>query len=342
MNRISASPRTLSHLVGRKSRIHESCFRTDWNLRDASFISFISFTSASSPLLHSYTTFPLHNFVSLGFLKYCIFSNFYYKSLRSYSTQSKPMLDALKSSVDGFKSELPDLSEFTPDRIRNFSIIAHIDHGKSTLADRLLELTGTIVRDKEKPRVLDKLKVEKERGITVKAQTASMFYTHSDGKKYLLNLVDTPGHVDFSYEVSRSLAACQGTILLVDAVQGIQAQTVANFFLAFGEGLEIIPVLNKVDLFGADPDKVSSHIQSIFELSSDNILRISAKTGLNVAKVLSQVIEKVPPPSFTRDSPFKSLLFDTWYDQYVGVVCLVAVHDGIVKKGKHNVQIHNI
>ncbi|ORY45288.1 GTP-binding protein lepa [Rhizoclosmatium globosum] len=194
---------------------------------------------------------------------------------------------------------ISNFQNFTPDRIRNFSIIAHIDHGKSTLADRLLELTGTIAKLK---RYL--LKVEKERGITVKAQTASMFYTHPTTKEtYLLNLIDTPGHVDFSYEVSRSLSACQGTLLLVDASQGIQAQTVANFFLAFSENLAVVPVLNKVDLPGADPEKVLSQIESTFELD-------------------------------TSEWGFQSLLFDIWYDSYVGVVCLIAVHSGTLKKGQ--------
>ncbi|KAJ3333372.1 Translation factor guf1 mitochondrial [Blyttiomyces sp. JEL0837] len=239
-----------------------------------------------------------------------------------------------------YSSPVLDLTEFTPDRIRNFSIIAHIDHGKSTLADRLLELTGTIHRDADKPRVLDKLKVEKERGITVKAQSASMFYTHTDGKEYLLNLVDTPGHVDFSYEVSRSLAACQGTILLVDAAQGIQAQTVANFFLAFGENLSIIPILNKIDLPGAEPDKVARQIETAFEIPAADVLQISAKTGINVDAILPSVIDKVPPPIGDPKGHFKALLFDSWYDQYVGVVCLIAVHDGKISKGDRIISYH--
>ncbi|KAJ3411070.1 Translation factor guf1 mitochondrial [Chytridiales sp. JEL 0842] len=238
-------------------------------------------------------------------------------------------------------SDILDLTQFPPERIRNFSIIAHIDHGKSTLADRLLELTGTITRDSTQPRVLDKLKVEKERGITVKAQTASMIYTHSDGNTYLLNLVDTPGHVDFSYEVSRSLAACQGTILLVDAAQGIQAQTVANFFLAFGENLEILPVLNKVDLPGAEPDKVARQIEATFEIPCDDILHVSAKTGKNVPTLLEHIVNRIPPPTFNPSGKFKGLLFDSWYDTYVGVVCLLAVHDGCVKKGDRIVSAHS-
>ncbi|KAI8799843.1 P-loop containing nucleoside triphosphate hydrolase protein [Cladochytrium replicatum] len=230
-----------------------------------------------------------------------------------------------------------DLSEFPPEKIRNFSIIAHIDHGKSTLADRMLEYTGTIRKQSSNKQVLDKLKVERERGITVKAQTASMIHTYN-GEKYLLNLIDTPGHVDFSYEVSRSLAACQGTILLVDATQGIQAQTVANFYLAFSEGLTVLPVINKIDLPSADPDKVSRQIQSTFELGDEgSTMAISAKSGINIDKLLDTIVEKIPPPPFdalgSPDDPLRFLLFDSWYDRFVGVVCLVAVVDGKLSKG---------
>ncbi|KAJ2842461.1 Translation factor guf1 mitochondrial, partial [Coemansia erecta] len=233
-----------------------------------------------------------------------------------------------------------DITEYTPDRIRNFSIIAHIDHGKSTLADRLLETTGVITKSGKNKQVLDKLKVERERGITVKAQSVSMFWVHA-GCKYLLNLIDTPGHVDFSYEVSRSLAACQGTILLVDAAQGIQAQTVANFFLAFGEGLEVIPMLNKIDLPTAEPDRAALQIESAFEIDATNIVHISAKTGLGIDKVLPSVIERIPRPVGSIDAPFKALLFDTWYDKYVGVVCLMAVKDGAVRRGDRIVSTHS-
>ncbi|CDS14112.1 hypothetical protein LRAMOSA06282 [Lichtheimia ramosa] len=253
-----------------------------------------------------------------------------------------------------------ELESFPAENIRNFSIIAHIDHGKSTLADRqvtplssslsiqclsntwnrLLELTGTISATSKNKQVLDKLKVERERGITVKAQTVSMFYKYK-GKDYLLNLIDTPGHVDFSYEVSRSLAACQGTLLLVDAAQGIQAQTVANFYLAFGEGLHIIPVLNKVDLPGAEPERAMQQIQSAFELDTSSILKISAKTGLNVDTVLPRIIEDIPPPSGSINKPFRALLFDSWYDQYVGVVCLVRVVDGKIRKGDKIAFVHS-
>ncbi|TPX54838.1 hypothetical protein PhCBS80983_g05709 [Powellomyces hirtus] len=231
------------------------------------------------------------------------------------------------------------MRDFPPERVRNFSIIAHIDHGKSTLADRLLELTGTISKDSSNKQVLDKLKVERERGITVKAQTASMIYNYK-GEDYLLNLIDTPGHVDFSYEVSRSLAACQGTVLLVDCCQGIQAQTVANFFMAFGEGLSIIPVLNKIDLPGADIEKTARQIETTFELDISNMLSISAKTGIGVAGVLPQIIEQVPAPTADATAPFRGLLFDSWYDQYVGVVCLVAIRDGNLRKGDRIVSAH--
>ncbi|KAJ8656334.1 GTP-binding protein LepA [Lichtheimia ornata] len=249
-----------------------------------------------------------------------------------------------KSSTEKLKAADParniDLESFPAENIRNFSIIAHIDHGKSTLADRLLELTKTISATSSNKQVLDKLKVERERGITVKAQTVSMFYNYK-GKDYLLNLIDTPGHVDFSYEVSRSLAACQGTLLLVDAAQGIQAQTVANFYLAFGEGLHIIPVLNKVDLPGAEPERAMQQIQSAFELDTSSILKISAKTGLNVDTVLPRIIEDIPPPPGSRDKPFRALLFDSWYDQYVGVVCLVRVVDGKIRKGDKIAFVHS-
>jgi len=232
-----------------------------------------------------------------------------------------------------------DLTTIPAERIRNFSIIAHIDHGKSTLADRLLELTKTIRDQGSNKQVLDKLKVERERGITVKAQTVSMFYSHK-GQKYLLNLIDTPGHVDFSYEVSRSLAACQGTLLLVDASQGIQAQTVANFYLAFGQGLHVIPVINKIDLPGANPDKVVKQIHSAFELDTEDVLKISAKTRKNIEQVLPTVIEKIPSPTGSIDKPLRALLFDSWFDTYVGVVCMLAVVDGVLKKGDKIMSAH--
>ncbi|KAL2634501.1 hypothetical protein R1flu_005980 [Riccia fluitans] len=232
------------------------------------------------------------------------------------------------------RDQVIDLALYPPSLIRNFSIIAHVDHGKSTLADRLLELTSTIRKGHGQPQYLDKLQVERERGITVKAQTATMFYNYSnDRKKYLLNLIDTPGHVDFSYEVSRSLAACQGVLLLVDASQGVQAQTVANFYLAFEADLTIIPVINKVDQPTADPDRVKEQLKSIFDINPDEVILTSAKTGQGLEQVLPVVIERIPCPKGNPESPLRMLLLDSYYDEYKGVVCHVAVVDGTLKKG---------
>ncbi|KAF7311516.1 Translation factor GUF1, mitochondrial [Mycena kentingensis (nom. inval.)] len=224
--------------------------------------------------------------------------------------------------------------EFTCDLIRNFSIIAHIDHGKSTLADRLLELTGTIKKKEvgKNEQVLDKLKVERERGITVKAQTASMVHP-VNGKPHILNLIDTPGHVDFSWEVSRSLAACQGALLLVDASQGVQAQSISVFHIAKERGLTIIPVLNKIDLPAAQPERIAAQMQSTFGTDPAGIIQISAKTGMGVDKVLQAIIERIPPPKGSTEDPLKAFLFDSFYDRYRGVISLVAVQDGILKKG---------
>ncbi|KAJ8675252.1 hypothetical protein QAD02_011038 [Eretmocerus hayati] len=215
--------------------------------------------------------------------------------------------------------------------IRNFSIIAHVDHGKSTLADRLLEMTGAI-KTNSGAQVLDKLQVEKERGITVKAQTASLKYVYK-GQEYLLNLIDTPGHVDFASEVYRSLAACQGVILLVDANDGVQAQTVANFYLAFGSDLTIVPVINKIDLKNANPERVIEELNNLFDIDPDEILKISAKNGTNVEKVLEAIIERVPPPTVSRDAPLRALIFDSWYDRYKGAISLIFVKDGAISVG---------
>ncbi|KAL7639358.1 UNVERIFIED_CONTAM: hypothetical protein RMT77_009859 [Armadillidium vulgare] len=224
--------------------------------------------------------------------------------------------------------------------IRNFSIIAHIDHGKSTLADRVLELTGAIKKNEENKQVLDKLQVEKERGITVKAQSASIFYHHNN-KDYLLNLIDTPGHVDFSYEVSRSVAACQGVILLVDANHGVQAQTVANFYIAFTSELTIIPVLNKIDLKNAKPEEVTEEIMNIFDIDPDSILKISAKFGTGVDDLLKAIVDRIPPPTnCDRSAPFRALLYDSWYDKYKGVICQIFVVDGTVSVGDQ-IQSHH-
>ncbi|CAN0857682.1 Translation factor GUF1 homolog, mitochondrial [Linum grandiflorum] len=241
------------------------------------------------------------------------------------------------------KDNTIDLTQYPPERIRNFSIIAHVDHGKSTLADRLLELTGTIKRGHGQPQYLDKLQVERERGITVKAQTATMFHKYNpqgvsfDGSKesqmHLLNLIDTPGHVDFSYEVSRSLAACQGALLVVDAAQGVQAQTVANFYLAFESNLTIIPVINKIDQPTADPDRIKAQLKSMFDLEPADCLLTSAKTGEGLEHVLPAVIERIPPPPGVCDAPLRMLLLDSYYDEYKGVICHVAVVDGMLRKG---------
>ncbi|XP_063777051.1 translation factor GUF1, mitochondrial [Pseudophryne corroboree] len=237
------------------------------------------------------------------------------------------------------KKERIDMSEYDVDYIRNFSIIAHVDHGKSTLADRLLEITGCIPKASSNKQVLDKLQVERERGITVKAQTASLFYTF-EGKRYLLNLIDTPGHVDFSYEVSRSLSACQGVLLVVDANEGIQAQTVANFFLAFEAQLSIIPVINKIDLKNADPERVEKQIEKMFDIPASDCIRISAKFGTNVETVLQEVVRKLPPPKVERGGPFKALLFDSMFDHYRGVVASIAIFGGEVCKGNKIVSVH--
>ncbi|XP_047311682.1 translation factor GUF1 homolog, mitochondrial [Impatiens glandulifera] len=237
------------------------------------------------------------------------------------------------------REEDVDLNQYPPERIRNFSIIAHVDHGKSTLADRLLELTGTIRKGHGQPQYLDKLQVERERGITVKAQTATMFYKYkpqnSDASEhsYLLNLVDTPGHVDFSYEVSRSLAACEGVLLVVDAAQGVQAQTVANFYLAFEANLTVIPVINKIDQPTADPDRIKDQLKSMFDLDPASALLTSAKTGQGLETVLPAVIERIPPPCGKSSLPLRMLLLDSYYDEYKGVICHVAVVDGILQKG---------
>ncbi|KAE8672422.1 Translation factor GUF1-like protein [Hibiscus syriacus] len=231
-----------------------------------------------------------------------------------------------------------DLSRYPVEKIRNFSIIAHVDHGKSTLADRLLELTGTIKRGHGQPQYLDKLQVERERGITVKAQTATMFHKHKshgcdEPSTFLLNLIDTPGHVDFSYEVSRSLAACQGALLVVDAAQGVQAQTVANFYLAFESNLTIIPVINKIDQPTADPDRVKAQLKSMFDLEPSDALLTSAKTGQGLEHVLPAVIERIPHPPGSSGSPLRMLLLDSYYDEYKGVICHVAIVDGALCKG---------
>lgn len=217
--------------------------------------------------------------------------------------------------------------------IRNFSIVAHIDHGKSTLADRLLETTGTLTKREMEEQVLDNMEIEKERGITIKSQAARLVYRRDDGEEYILNLIDTPGHVDFNYEVSRSLAACEGAILVVDATQGIQAQTLANCYLALDNDLEIAPVINKVDLPSARPDEVKKEIEDVIGIPAEEAPTISAKTGLNIGDVLECVVKTIPSPDGDEEAPLKALIFDSYYDSYKGVVCIIRVIDGRVKIG---------
>ena len=230
--------------------------------------------------------------------------------------------------------------DYNPTLIRNFSVIAHVDHGKSTLSSRLLELTGTIPTIAKSSQILDKLQVEQERGITVKAQTCSMTYEHSDGKRYLFNLIDTPGHVDFRNEVSRSLAACQGCLLLVDASQGIQAQTIANFYLAFSQNLEIIPVLNKIDLPTAEPEKVVQQLETTFDIPSDKALLVSAKSNINIQCLFPAIINNISPPEANLALPLKALLIDSWYDTYLGVIALIRVFDGEIKATQKITSYH--
>ena len=219
-------------------------------------------------------------------------------------------------------------------QIRNFSIIAHIDHGKSTLADRLIQATGGLTEREMSAQVLDNMDIEKERGITIKAQTVRLDYKAQNGESYVLNLMDTPGHVDFAYEVSRSLAACEGALLVVDAAQGVEAQTLANVYQSIEHDHEIVPVINKVDLPSAEPEKVKAEIEEVIGLDASDAVLASAKTGIGIGEILEAIVKRIPPPKGNRDAPLKAMLVDSWYDPYLGVVILVRVIDGAIKKGQ--------
>ena len=220
-----------------------------------------------------------------------------------------------------------------PALIRNFSIIAHVDHGKSTLADRLLEYTGALSSREMSAQVLDQMDLERERGITIKAHAVRLSYRAHDGQTYVLNLIDTPGHVDFSYEVSRSLAACEGALLVVDAAQGVEAQTVANAYLALEHELTLVPIINKIDLPNADPDRVQAQLRDVIGLDSESAILASAKEGIGTEEILEAIVETLPPPQGRAEEPLQALIVDSWFDSYQGVIVLIRVFAGVVRRG---------
>jgi len=217
--------------------------------------------------------------------------------------------------------------------IRNFSVIAHIDHGKSTLSDRIIQICGGLTNREMTAQVLDSMDIERERGITIKAQSVSLDYKAKDGQTYMLNFIDTPGHVDFAYEVSRSLSACEGALLVVDAAQGVEAQTVANCYTAIDQGLEVVPVLNKIDLPQAEPERVEAEIEEIIGISAKGSVHCSAKTGVGVIEILEDIVKKIPAPVGDPTAPLQALIIDSWFDPYLGVVSLVRIKNGILKRG---------